>query len=101
MRRQYRHFADGDRDLIRVDLSDWEQGSPVCGRPAQHYLGRDSGWVDSSIGHDLAVVALYSGDYYLVSEAEAQDIMATINARRAKLAAEGRIIDWSYRLRRN
>lgn len=101
MHRQYRYFADGDRDLIRVDLGDWEPGSPVFGRPAQRYLGRDSGWVESKIGHDLAVVAFDSGDYYLVSEAEAQRIMRVINAERAKLAREGRIRDWSARLRVN
>jgi hypothetical protein len=77
------YYADGDQDLVRIELD--KRPEVFVNAPAKRYVGAAAGgWIDTPSGFDMAVEAVYSGDYSPVDEAEAQRIMGVIDARRAK-----------------
>jgi hypothetical protein len=82
-----RYYADGDHKLICVDFPADKVGLPLSRVTAHKYRG-GKGWIDpEDIGrdsHSLAVEALYSGNYYMVDEAEARRIMAVLDTERSK-----------------
>jgi hypothetical protein len=81
------YYTDAGTELIRIDAPDDITGPALTSAPSQRYYGAAKGaWKPSPI-YNLGVVALFSGDYNPIDEAEAIEIMAKIDAERPPLSA--------------
>lgn len=77
------YYSDGGTDLIRIDAPENKHRTGADERANGAASRRELGWQDST-QYRLPIVALFSGDYYPVDEATAKQIMAQVDAERAK-----------------
>ena len=75
------YYSDGGTDLIRIDAPDNTTGPALTSAPSQRYYGAAKGGWDKSPIYNLGVVALFSGDYNPIDEAQAKQIMAEIDGQ--------------------
>ncbi|MFG1931320.1 hypothetical protein ACGFK1_11765 [Mycobacterium sp. NPDC048908] len=77
------YYTDGGLDLIRIVAPDNVTGPWLTEQPSHRYYGAAKGGWEPSPIYNLAVVALFSGDYYPITEAQADEIMAEIDGEKA------------------
>jgi hypothetical protein len=75
------YFYDGGTDLIRIDAPDDITGPALTSAPSQRYYGAAKGGWEPSPIYNLGVVALFSGDYDPIDEAQAMQIVAEIDGQ--------------------
>jgi hypothetical protein len=72
------YFADGDRALIRVKTNAPTGSDAFYDADAEKFTAR-GGWRPSALGLPLASVAIHSGDYSVIDEAEVPAVMAAMH----------------------